>query len=222
MLQKEDSLKILIMDDDPDWCTTISEMSRLLGHNAEAVFTLEDAQEKIQVAFNAGEPYLIAVVDLNFETGKDKTMVPRGKETIRFIKTHHPYMACLVVSGADFTHDQVLDMRDEYDLDYYLQKDRFDLDTFSGAIKKSLRRVNAVDTSQSHLKNLEEALGRWKNVRAILLNDLAKAREREALKGIDVDVATKNEIDRYQKHLEEIEKNISLLEKEISEETGKA
>jgi hypothetical protein len=125
-------------------------------------------------------------------------------------------MACVVVSGAPFTPDNVLDMRDEYGLDYYLQKDRFDLDTFSRAIEKSLRRVNPMEDLDNQRNNLKEVLDRWKNVRIILLNDLGKVREREALKGIDSDVATQNEIERYTRQIGEVEKTIVLLEKEIA------
>jgi ActR/RegA family two-component response regulator len=216
MLGTHKQLKIIIMDDDEVWCTTISQMARLMGHNAETAVTLEDAHQKIQNAYNTNNPYHVAVVDLNFEIGKHKVEVPRGKETIRFIKTRHPYMACVVVSGAPFTPDNVLDMRDEYGLDYYLQKDRFDLDTFSRAIEKSLRRVNPVEDLDNQRNNLKEVLDRWKNVRIILLNDLGKAREREALKGIDSDVATQNEIERYTRQIGEVEKTIALLEKEIA------
>lgn len=215
MFETTKQLKILIMDDDEVWCTTISQMARLMGHNAETATTLEDAHEKIQNAFNAHDPYHIAIVDLNFTIGmgKAKTAVPRGKETIRFIKTRHPYMACMVVTGADFTPDNVLDMRDEYGLDYYLQKDRFDLDTFSRAIEKSLRRVSPPRKTGSLQNNLQEALERWKNVQALLLNDLGKVKEREALKGIDADVATRNEIERYTRQLAEVNKQIEQIEK---------
>jgi len=220
MLENSKSLKIIILDDEADWCTTISETARMLGHVADAVSTLEEAHEKIQGAYNAGTPYHVAIVDLIFETGKNKVKVPRGKEAVRFIKTRHPYMACVVVSGADITSDHVLDMRDEYGLDYYLQKDRFDLDTFSRAIEKSVRRIQPIDIKQNRRKNLMETLEKSKDVRAIFLNDLSKVKEREALKGIDVDVATHNEIERFQAQINEIEKSIALLEKEISESAG--
>lgn len=217
MPENSKSLKIIILDDEADWCLTICETARMLGHMAEAVSTLEEAQEKIQGAYNASTPYHIAVVDLLFETGKDKIRVQRGKEAIRYIKTRHPYMACVMVSGADLASDHVLDMRDEYGLDYYLQKDRFDLDTFSRAIEKSVRRSQPIDPKQNRRKNLIETLEKSKDVRAILLNDLAKVKERAALKGLDVDVATHNELARFQTQLKDIEKNIEQMEKEISE-----
>jgi ActR/RegA family two-component response regulator len=218
MFNTAKQLKILIMDDDEVWCQTIGQMARLMGHNAETATSLEEAHEKIQNAFNNHDPYHIAIVDLNFSVGvgKAKTAVPRGKETIHFIKTRHPYMACMVVTGADFTPDNVLDMRDEYGLDYYLQKDRFDLDTFSRAIEKSLRRVQPARKTGSLQNSLQEALARWKNVQALLLNDLGKVKEREAFKGIDADVGTRNEIERYARQIGEVEKTIALLEKELA------
>lgn len=217
MSENSKSIKIIVLDDEADWGITISETARMLGHVADMVSTLEEAQEKIQAAYNAGVPYNLAVVDLLFETGKDKIRVQRGKEAIRFIKSRHPYVACIMVSGADLASDHVLDMRDEYELDYFLQKDRFDLDTFSHAIEKSLRRMKPINTKQNRRKNLMETLEKSKDVRAILLSDLARSKERAALKGLDVDIATHNEMKSFQAQLDGIERQIAQLEKEISE-----
>ena len=208
-------INIIIMDDDLDWCETISQTARLLGHNPDAVTTLEAAHAKIQEAYNAENPYEVAVIDLNFETGEEKTKVPRGKETLRFVKTRHPYMACLIVSGVSTNASNILDLRDDYGLDYYVQKDRFDIDTFSNAIEKSLRRVEPVAMDILRVSDLEKTIEKWKNVRLVLLGDLASVRERAALKGIDIDVGTQNEILRYEKQLVKVEKQIAALKEEL-------
>lgn len=214
MLDTAKRVNIIIMDDDEEWCETISQTALLLGHNPEAVNNLESAHAKVQEAYNAGNPYEAAVIDLNFETGKEKTNVPRGKETLRFIKTRHPYMACIIVSGVPTNAGNVLDLRDDYDLDYYLQKDRFDIDTFSNAVEKSLRRVAPVAIDSLRRSDLEKTIEKWQNVRMILLGDLATVKERAALKGINVDVGTQNEILRYEKQLAKVEKQVSVLEEE--------
>ena len=214
-----EKISIIIMDDDSDWCNTIRQTACLLGHNPDTVTTLEEAQKKIQEAYNADNPYAVAVIDLNFETGKYKTEVPRGKETLHFIKTRHPYMACLVVSGIPINASNVLDLRDDYGLDYYVQKDHFDIDTFSNAIEKSLRRVKPIAMDVLEKTSIEKTLKKWENVRMVLLNDLANVKERAALKGINVDVGTQNEIARYELQLKKIEKQIQAIQAEIKAKT---
>jgi len=210
-------IDIIIMDDDSAWCEMISTTAEMLGHNPEWVTNLEDAHARIQDAFNAGNPYEVAVIDMNFETGKSKTEVPRGKETLRFIKTRHPYMACVVVSGVRTTAGNVLDLRDDYGMDYFIQKDKFDLDTFSNAIEKSLRRVAPLSFEMLHKSDLERTIEKWQNVRLVLLNDLAVVRERAALQGIHVDVTTENEIKRYEQQLEKVERQVKALQDERKE-----
>ncbi len=210
-----EKINIIIMDDDPDWCEMIGQTAGLLGHNADAVMTLNAAHAKIQEAYNAGIPYSVAVIDLNFETGKNRTEVSRGKETLRFVKTRHPYMACIIVSGISTNASSILDLRDDYGLDYYVEKDRFDLDTFSNAIAKSLRRVKPVAMDMLMKTDLEKTIEKWKKVRVVLLGDLANVRERAALKGIDIDVGTQNEISRYEKQLKKVELQINALNEEL-------
>ena len=214
MVDQTKRIDIIIMDDDPAWCEMISTTAQMIGHHPEWVTNLDDAHARIQEAFNVGNPYEVAVIDLNFETGKYKTEVPRGKETLRFIKTRHPYMACIVVSGVPTSAGNVLDLRDDYNMDYYIQKDKFDLDTFANAISKSLRRVEPLSTEMLHKSNLERTIEKWQNVRLVLLSDLANVRERAALKGIDVDVTTQNEIKRYEQQLEKVERQIKTLQEE--------
>ena len=210
-------INIIIMDDDLDWCETISETARFLGHNPDAVTSLEVAHAKIQEAYSAENPYEVAVIDLNFETGKEKINAPRGKQILRFIKTRHPYMACIIVSGVSTNASNILDLRDDYGLDYYIEKDRFDLDTFSNAVEKSLRRVEPVAMDMLRVSNLEKIIKEWEKVRIVLLGDLASVQKRAALKGINVDVGTENEIIRYEKHLTKVEEQIAELKEELKD-----
>ena len=208
-------IKLIVMDDKVDWCEMISQTARLLGHNPEAVTTLEAAYGNIQEAYNAGKPYDLIVIDLNFQIGDSEKEVPRGKEVLHFVKARHPYMACLVVSGVSMAPNKVLDLRDDNGLDYYIQKDHFDIDTFSNAIEKSLRRVKPKITASARKNELEKVIEKWKSVRIVLYGDLASAEKRAAFKGIDVDIATKNEIENYEMQLAKVDETISKLEKDL-------
>ena len=209
------TIKLIIMDDEVDWCETISQTARLLGHYSDAVTSLEAAYEKIQEAYNTGKPYNLIVIDLNFQIGDTDKEVPRGKEILHFVKARHPYMACLVVSGVSMAPNKVLDLRDDNGLDYYIQKDHFDIDTFSNAIEKSLRRVKSKTTISTSKADLEKVITKWKNVRVVLYDDLANVEKRAALKGIDVDIATHNEIKRYEDQLSNVNATIAKLEKDL-------
>ena len=212
---EEMGLKLIIMDDKADWCDTISQTARLLGHSADAVMTLMDARRKIQEAYNTGNAYDLIVIDLNFDVGETAMQVPRGKEILHFVKTRHPYMACLIVSGVSVFPSDVLDLRDDNGLDYFIQKDRFDIDIFSRAIKRAVRHLQSQKPRVSQTGRLENVLQKWQGVRNVLYSDLATVQERAALKGIDVDVATKNEIEEYDKQIEKVEKTIDRLERAL-------
>jgi len=210
-----DIVRILMVDDDPDWCTTLRLMSEALGYEFESVSTPEEVQIKLVNADNEGQSFSVAAVDMNFITGKTKIEAARGKEIIRYIKKHHPHVACLVITGIDLSADHVLDLRDDYDLDYYLQKDRIDLDTYSKAIQKAQNRAQMYRKPGFQLALLKDALQKWRSVYANGVKNLAYAKEREAMKGIDVDVATRNEITLYTERVAEAEKQIANIQKEI-------
>lgn len=212
-------LKLIVMDDKADWCDTISQTASLLGHSADAVMTLVEARQKIQEAYNEGDPYDLIVIDLNFDVGETAMQVPRGKEILHFVKTRHPYMACLILSGVSIFASEVLDLRDDNNLDYFMQKDQFDIDTFSRAVSRSMQHLQSQLHTQkprvTQTGRLENVLLKWEGVRNVLYSDLATVHERAALKGIDVDVATKNEIEQYDKQIQKVERTIARLERAL-------
>jgi CheY-like chemotaxis protein len=138
-------LKLIVIDDDLDWCQTLSLVVRSVGHALDIAQTLEDAKQKLMLAEEQQAPYVAAFIDMNFEmsvaTGSGRLALPFGQEAIRFIKANHPLVACIMVSGDVMTPDQVLDLRDEFDLDYYVQKDR--LEILDKALARALQRVGA-------------------------------------------------------------------------------
>lgn len=135
--------RLIVIDDDIDWCRILRITVQSMGHSLDTANTLEEAMLKIQQAEDAQQPYDVALIDMNFEMGKQRIAIPRGKEVVQYVKQHHPYMACIILSGSGVTPDSVLDLRDDYDLDYYVQKDRFDLDTFSKALERAVTRVRS-------------------------------------------------------------------------------
>ncbi|MFL5803522.1 MAG: CHAT domain-containing protein [Roseiflexaceae bacterium] len=138
-------LKLIVIDDDLDWCQTLSLVVRSVGHALDIAQTLEDAKQKLILAEEQEAPYVAAFIDMNFEmnvsTGSGRLALPFGQEAIRYIKANHPHVACIMVSGDVMRPDQVLDLRDEFDLDYYVQKDR--LEVLDKALSRALQRVGA-------------------------------------------------------------------------------
>lgn len=210
----ERNLRLIVIDDERSWCTMLGHMARGLGHTLDAASNPEEAQVMIQQAEAAERPYSIAIIDMNFKIGKIE--MNRGQELIRYLKVHHPSVACIVASGQKVLPDSVLDLRDEYDLDYYVQKDRISLDIFRKALRKSRRRVDSAGTGGDRYNLLQQTLEKWEYVRTLAFNNLANVKQREALKGIDVDVTTLNEIAQYEARLAEAEEHLLTLRQEIA------
>lgn len=211
--QKERNLRLIVIDDEPSWSTMLGHMARSLGHALDAASNPEEGQVMLQQAENAGRPYSIAIIDLNFKIGK--IALNRGQELIQHIKANHPEIACIVASGQKVLPDSVLDLRDEYDLDYYVQKDRISLDIFRKALRKAQERVTPSLKYEDRRKLLQKTLEKWQHVRMMAFHNLANVKEREALKGIDVDVTTLNEISQYETRLAEADEYIRSLRNEI-------
>jgi CheY-like chemotaxis protein len=210
------TLRVIIIDDDPDWRRTLGDYSKLLGHIPDFADSLEDAKEKIGEAERSGDLYSVALLDMNFEIGKTRIPIPQGRQVVKHIKTHHPYIACIMVSGStEVTPDFVLDLRDEYDLDYFLEKQYISEELLSKAIQKATRRISPVGDPNSHTRVLKDSLEKWRSIYYLHENNLSRAKEREAIKGIDVDTITVHEIERYQLMLDEAKAQIVKIQGEI-------
>ena len=208
------NLRLIIIDDEYNWCTMLSHMARSLGHSVDTATTPEEAQVMVRQAEAAGQPYTVAVIDLHFKIGK--LALSRGQELIQYLKQNHPTIACVVASGQKVQPDSVLDLRDDYDLDYYVQKDRISLDIFRKAIQKALARIDPSESEEARSRLLHKTLEKWEYVRLIAYNNLANVKEREAMKGINVDVTTLNEIMQYEARLAEADEHVRSLSQELT------
>ena len=209
-------LRLIAIDDEVEWCSLLASTARLLGYTLDFATTLEEAALKLQAAEQVQRPYHAAIVDMNFETGRKKIELPRGKEVIQYLKTNHGPIVCIMVSGAGVSPEMVLDLRDDFDLDYYLRKDHFDIDTFNQSLQKAIRRGRAVKSVSHRAQRLQRLLAQWQGIYLHTYDNLAVASERKAMKGLDVDVATLNEIERYEAELREAERHIKEIERQLA------
>ena len=111
--------KILIIDDDPLLQTLIGNMAEMLGYGWEAANSLQEAQQALKQADTRGQPFAVVTIDMKFEVGKDGVSMLMGKTILQQIKAQYPQTACIVISGAGLSAHEVLDLRDDYGLDYY-------------------------------------------------------------------------------------------------------
>lgn len=214
-LEKQ-AFRVIIIDDDPDWRRMLAGYVSLLGHTSDLADSLEDAKKKIEESERTGATFSVALLDMNFKIGEDKILVPQGRQVIKYIKTYHPYITCIMISGsANVTPDFVLDLRDEFDLDYFLEKQNISEEVLLKAIQKATRRISPIGSTDRHIRVLKDSLDKWKSTLYLCQNNLARAKEREAFKGIDVDATTNNEIDKYQIMCEEAQVQIKKLQEEI-------
>lgn len=142
--------RILIVDDEVDWRNIISLMSNSLGYTPEVASTLNEATQKIQTAYQEGNPFNVVTLDVGFVVGH--TSFQGGKQLLKQIKAQYADMACVMISGSEgITPDTVLDLRDEYGLDYYIQKDRLEPDLLRRAILRAIERVNNKESSAAFI-----------------------------------------------------------------------
>lgn len=208
-------IKVIVIDDDHVWCDTVKDISTIaLGYTVETSHSLEDAIVKIQEALTQNVPFSVAIVDMHFEVGK--IQVRRGKEVIKHIKDNHPYIACIISSGIGLTPADVLDMRDDYGMDYCLPKEEIEVDTLKKSIEKALKRIVSGGSLEQRRHKLSSALEKLQNARATYLENLAELSLREAKQGsLGVDLATMHQIEDHKAKLGELEHQIDSLKLEI-------
>jgi CheY-like chemotaxis protein len=206
-----DSPRLLVIDDDPEWCSLLQAVAASVGYHLDIAHSLEIAKLELAEAVEKQIVYAAAIIDMNFELASTGMDYPRGKEVVQFIKSNYPKIACVMVSGVPMSPGDVLDLRDNYDLDYFVEKDRCDLDVFNQALKKALHRVEVRYNPQTQENELRATLASWERTQLSLSQSLAIVQEREAKMGLAVDVKTVNEINHYRENLQEAEKKIAEL-----------
>lgn len=127
--------RILVIDDNPDWCNVVKMMAESLGYAVETAGSPEAAYTNMEKASKEGMPFQLAIVDVRFEIGDIEISV--GREIIKTIKENYSQTACILSSGQSFSPQDVLDLRDHYGLDYYLPKIDIDRDTLNYAIVRA-------------------------------------------------------------------------------------
>ena len=118
--QSERPKRMLVIDDNKGWCEIVGVMANSLGYSVEAVGSPDEAYMKLAQAQQEGSPFRLAIVDMRFEIGDYN--VSLGKDVIKTIKDNYPQTACILSSGEKLTPGDVLDLRDDYGLDYCLPK----------------------------------------------------------------------------------------------------
>jgi len=134
--QSEIAKKIILIDDNKEWCEIIKRMGKNLGYIVEPVNNPEDAYARIEQAHKDGFPFWVAIVDMRFEIGEYN--ISLGRDVIKTIKDNYPQIACILSSGEKLSPGSVLDLRDDYGLDYYLPKTDIERDALNYAINRAL------------------------------------------------------------------------------------
>ena len=137
----DESLNILIIDDDPDYHYIIGKYAKNLGHTWAAAANLEQAEQALEDAEKAGTPFSIATIDMRFEVGKKGIESPLGRDILRSIKSKYPYIACIMVTGSPEVAPELLKYRDKYGLDSFIAKDRLSEEVLAEEIAWAIGRV---------------------------------------------------------------------------------
>lgn len=212
-LNLDQPIKILIVDDKPLFHGLIGGNVEILGYIWQAANTLEEALLALKEAEERDDPFAIVTIDMNFEV--DKNEMPLGTMILQKIKKHYPHIACIIISGAGLGAQDVLDLRDDYGLDYYISKDRCDSKTLDQGIRRALARVRPLRNASRRRELLAETFEKYQDIYAIYARNLARVEEKKAQKGIEVSVDIENQIDRYKQQLAEVQQKLREIKEEI-------
>lgn len=208
-------MKILIIDDKSLFHSLIGANVELLGFNWQAAHTVDQALLTIKEAEVKQEPFAVVTIDLNFEIEENE--MPVGKLILQQIKTKYPHIACIIISGSGLSPHEVLDLRDNYGLDYYISKDRFDASTLERGIKRALERVRPLGDTDKRRQLLQETLEKYQDICVIYVNHLARVEEKKAQRGIDVSVDIEYQIESYKQQLAEAEMKVRAIVDQIKQ-----
>lgn len=148
-----ESLRILIIDDDPEWRDMISELASYLGHRPQTLGErstdlANQVEAVLQEAETNGDPIALVTIDWAFEVGKGQTESQLGQQILRRLKLQYPHIACILISGTTDAAYRLLKLRDRYNLDAYIPKVNLNEDTLADAIKTGLERVQAMEQTE--------------------------------------------------------------------------
>jgi CheY-like chemotaxis protein len=170
-------LRILVIDDDQDFFTPVSFLLKNLGYKADYARNFEEAREKLEEAQSQNILYDLVTIDNHFKvkypsSREETTKFPLGRHILQQIKAIYPQIACLMISGEVITPEYALDLRDDYNLDYFLSKtlifdeNVMNSDVMNIAIQRAMARVeNARPRCKVFLSYRRS--GSWGQARAI-------------------------------------------------------
>jgi len=209
--------KVLIIDDEEIWRTNIRLFAKLLGYESKVARSYAEVDAELRQAKEEGAPFSVATIDMRFKVGEGQTFSPLGREILRYIKSAYPYVACIMVSGSGVPAHEILDLRDEDDLDYYVSKDRLDSKMLDRAITRATGRVRPLGSVRGRLEMLRQTLEICQDICVQYAHDLAIVEQKKAQKGIDVSVDIENQIVAYKALLEEAREKVRETEAEAQE-----
>lgn len=134
-------VKLLIIEDDPEWTGVVEMNAKMLGYMVQSAANMTQAQTLLKQAEASREPFDVATIDYLFRLGQSQKESSLGKQILQYLRDTHPYVARIVLTGSNrLTADVVLDLRDDYDLDYFIEKTNLDTDSLKRAVEKAMRR----------------------------------------------------------------------------------
>ena len=115
--------RIIIIDDDLMFCRLIQQsFIDVLGYRADYTHASDEMYEMIRKAETDGDPYHLATIDMDFRMDGTDITFAQGHQILAKIKADFPYIMCIMVSGANIDAAHILKMRDEQDLDFFVNK----------------------------------------------------------------------------------------------------
>jgi CheY-like chemotaxis protein len=136
--------RIIIIDDDKAFCRMIQKtFEDVLGYRADYTDNETEMLEMIRKAEEANDPYQIATIDMNFRMQGSEYEFPQGHQILATIKAKYPYLLCIMISGSGVTPSQVLMLRDNHDLDFFITKSRLEPVVFKMAVEHITERAKS-------------------------------------------------------------------------------
>jgi serine/threonine protein kinase len=119
--------KVLVIEDEPTWQRQISQA--LIGYDLQTTPTVEEAKQYLDQARIEGTPFQVITLDISLERSKRGQFDKSGERLLNYIKSKHPNIKCVVVSGTANV-DQVSDYFSKFSVLNCFSKRSFDAKRF--------------------------------------------------------------------------------------------
>lgn len=126
--------KILIVEDDPLWQTFLREPLEA-EYALTVVSNRDQAQEALDSASAAGQPFDVVTVDIGLE---HDTASLDGEDILAFVNRHHHGTKCIVITGhQDVSTTRLRNYFKEFDVFDFIGKADFDTDQFKEIVDRA-------------------------------------------------------------------------------------